>query len=55
MGIGIGIVFTVIVMFTFGTTGKISAADIEKAARGMGMHYDDECKSIFDHRSTDGE
>ena len=41
MGIGIGMIISTLILFLSGTN-KMSNAEIEKAARAMGMHYEDE-------------
>ena len=33
----------------------MSDAEIEKAARALGMHYEHECKVLFDHENTHTE
>lgn len=40
-------VLTAILMFGYEYKGQISNDKIEEAARGLGMHYDDECKVLF--------
>ncbi|MDC4240988.1 hypothetical protein NE398_12550 [Clostridium tertium] len=47
MGIGIGMVLTSILMFGYSYNKEISSVKIEEEARGLGMHYDDECKVLF--------
>ena len=47
MGIGIGMVLTSILMFGYSYNKEISSDKIEEKARGLGMHYDDECKVLF--------
>ncbi|MBS5951859.1 MAG: hypothetical protein KIC47_16375, partial [Clostridium sp.] len=48
MGIGIGMIITVILMLGVNYSGEISDANIEEKARGLGMHYNDECKVLFE-------
>ncbi len=48
MGIGIGVVFTTILIMGFSTSKDISDSEIEERARGFGMHYEDECKVLFE-------
>lgn len=48
MGIGIGMIISTLILFLSGTN-KMSNAEIEKAARAMGMHYEDECKVFFEN------
>jgi len=47
MGIGIGMIFTSIILFGFNNNTKLSDSEIEEKARALGMHYSDECKVLF--------
>lgn len=47
LGIGIGLILGVIFMMGYKYEESISNGGIEEAARGLGMHYDDECKAFF--------
>lgn len=47
IGIGIGMVLTSVVLMGYEYKGSMSKENIEKAAREMGMHYEDECKVIL--------
>ena len=47
MGIGIGMVLTSIFMFGYSYNKELSNDKIEEKARGLGMHYEDECKVLF--------
>lgn len=47
IGIGIGMVITSILMTAFGYN-NISNDKIEEKARALGMHYEDECKVLFE-------
>lgn len=47
IGIGIGMIITSILMTTFGYN-NISNDKIEEKARALGMHYEDECKVLFE-------
>lgn len=40
-------VLTVILMFGYNFNRSISPDKIEEKARGMGMHYEGECKVLF--------
>ena len=46
LGIGIGIIFSTILITLFSTVGTIDDATIEMRARGMGMIYEDEAKVL---------
>lgn len=37
-----------VIMFGYKYNGSISDDKIEEKARGFGMHYDDECKVLFE-------
>ena len=47
LGIGIGIVLGVIFMFGYKYTVNMSDSQIEEKARGLGMIYENERKSIL--------
>lgn len=47
IGIGIGMVLTSILMFSYNYNKELSNDKIEEKARALGMHYDDECKVLF--------
>lgn len=47
IGIGIGMIITSILMTAFGYN-NISNDKIEEKARALGMHYEDECKVLFE-------
>ncbi|NLZ34120.1 hypothetical protein [Clostridium isatidis] len=47
IGIGIGMIFTSLLMFGFGNR-ELSDSEIEERARKMGMHFEDECKVLFE-------
>lgn len=47
MGIGIGLIIASVVMFGYKYNRSISDDKIEEKARGLGMHYNDECKVLF--------
>lgn len=47
MGVGIGMILSCILMFGYEYKSNVSNEKIEEAARGLGMHYSDECKVIF--------
>jgi hypothetical protein len=47
IGIGIGMIITSILMTAFGYN-NISNEKIEEKARALGMHYEDECKVLFE-------
>ena len=47
MGIGIGIIIATLILLCSGTNKKMSDAEIEEAARGLGMHYEHECRVLF--------
>ncbi|WP_159426824.1 hypothetical protein [Clostridium nigeriense] len=47
MGIGIGMVLTSVFMFGYSYNKELSSDKIEERARGLGMHYSDECKVLF--------
>ncbi|WP_207669013.1 hypothetical protein [Clostridium chromiireducens] len=47
MGIGIGLVLGVICMFGYKYTASLSDSQIEEKARGLGMIYESERKSIL--------
>lgn len=47
MGIGIGMILTATLMTGFQYKGNISDDKVEEKARGLGMHYEDECKVFF--------
>lgn len=53
IGIGIGMILATIIILIFNQNTKMSDAEIEKAARGLGMHYESECKSLI--KSLEGE
>lgn len=40
-------IITSVVMFSYEYNKAISDDKIEEKARGLGMHYDDECKVLF--------
>lgn len=46
LGIGIGMVISALLMLAV-PPSEMSSADIEKAARDMGMIYKDEVKAMF--------
>lgn len=46
-GIGIGLVLGVICMFGYKYSVNLSDSQIEEKARGLGMIYESESKSIF--------
>ena len=48
MGIGIGMIISTLILFLSGTN-KMSNAEIEKAARAMGMHNEEERKVFFEN------
>lgn len=48
IGIGIGILIGCFSMIFSNYETEISKGKIEQNARGYGMHYDNECKVIFD-------
>ena len=41
-------IITVILMLGVNYSSEISDAKIEEKARGFGMHYNDECKVLFE-------
>ena len=41
-------VITTILMMGFSFSKDISDSEIEERARGLGMHYEDECKVLFE-------
>lgn len=47
LGIGIGLILGVIFMSYYQFTISVSDSQIEERARGLGMHFDNECKAIF--------
>lgn len=47
LGIGIGMTLTAILMFGYQYNRTLSNDKIEEKARGLGMHFDDECKVLF--------
>ena len=47
LGIGIGLLLGVICMFGYKYTINLSDSQIEEKARGLGMIYESESKSIF--------
>lgn len=47
LGLGIGLVISALLMLSFPPSG-LSKADVEKAARDMGMVYGNEVKAMFD-------
>lgn len=55
MGIGIGIIIATLTLLCSGTNKKMSHAEIEKAARALGMHYEHECTVLFDQENTHTE
>lgn len=46
-------ILATIIILIFNQNPKMSDAEIEKAARGLGMHYESECKSLI--KSLEGE
>ena len=48
MGIGIGIVISAILMTGFSFNKEISDSEIEERARDLGMHYEGDCKVLFE-------
>ena len=46
-GIGIGLILGVIFMFGYKYTANLSDSQIEEKARGLGMIYENESKSIL--------
>lgn len=46
-GIGIGLILGVLFMIGYEYKISISDAVIEEKARGLGMHYEGECKALF--------
>lgn len=47
LGIGIGLVLGVVFMFGYKYTANFSDSQIEEKARGLGMIYENERKSIL--------
>lgn len=47
LGIGIGLILGVIFMFGYKYTASLSDSQIEEKARGLGMIYENERKSIL--------
>lgn len=41
-------IITSVILSTFSYGNDISDDKIEERARGLGMHYEDECKVLFD-------
>lgn len=41
-------IITSILMSSFGYSNNISNDKIEEKARALGMHYEDECKVLFE-------
>ena len=52
MGIGIGIIIGTTFMFGYSYNDSISDANIEEKARALGMHYEGECKALFEGENT---
>ena len=46
-GIGIGLVIGVTLMLGYKSSFNLSDSKIEEKARGLGMHFNDECKAII--------
>ncbi|MDV4149683.1 hypothetical protein R0131_02430 [Clostridium sp. AL.422] len=40
-------VISTIIMFSYSYNIQLSNDKIEEKARGLGMHYNDECKALF--------
>jgi|BioPla2DNA2_1021312.scaffolds.fasta_scaffold04441_10 hypothetical protein len=47
IGIGIGMIITSLLTLGFGNR-QLSDSEIEERARKMGMHFEDECKVLFE-------
>lgn len=47
LGIGIGLIIGTILMSFYQFSISISDSQIEERARGLGMHFNNECKAIF--------
>ena len=48
LGIGIGLILGVVLMFSYKYNNTLTDAQIEEKARDLGMHFEGECKSIFE-------
>ncbi|MGL4774118.1 MAG: hypothetical protein ACRC2K_11170 [Clostridium sp.] len=48
LGIGIGLVLASLLNFSYSYENSVSNGRIEENARGLGMHYSDECKVLFE-------
>ena len=51
-GIGIGLILGVLFMMGYEYKLSISDAVIEEKARSLGMHYEGECKALFERNDT---
>ncbi|MHC1682514.1 MAG: hypothetical protein AB6733_06150 [Clostridiaceae bacterium] len=46
LGIGIGMILSTILLFTYNATSTLSKGQIEEKARGLGMNYPEDYKVI---------